>query len=472
MPFAVTFQIFILFSTLLTMKLYDSIAEQKDNLEIYLASLGTTILALTKNLQQPPISDLVLVETESDCPADYKSAPIKNFQGTYPLCYCANTTQIYLNTSCSEAQLSQGCANIESFDPQILYRWKGKVFCAKTISKHYFQLSNCETGHKRCTQNLCLLEEEECPLTGISFTKDELQKSRELSNNSWLIGLDTSLGNFSCINDKYSSKRDKHGRFYPFKQSEQGCVLSAENNSIALDKQLEQDFYKENNLTTMVETLPLFAEYTSEEEVTLQGIFRLKLNDSQAFQPVCRKLAERPSALQFPERFVDSHSTQAAYFFQIIGFVGQWLLLLNGICLMVLIMIRVTRGETKKYKIVLLVSILLQIVGMGFILSAGSFALNFFEMYEKQYSDAFIEPLMLGMARCFDSTDVNNFLELNVKNGVIGVKELEDTLRFGLVINVFISVLAGLMWYIYFFIDRYNPRRLRDVLNGLNRLFG
>ena len=121
---------------------------------------------IIKNLRKLPINDLTLVALGQDCPEDYEEEPIGNFSGTVEACWNPATYSYSQLTACTRHSIE---ITISEINATSLFNWKGHKFCSQRVSEAYIEKYNCSASYRKCGSLLCVLNDENCPVTSASL---------------------------------------------------------------------------------------------------------------------------------------------------------------------------------------------------------------------------------------------------------------------------------------------------------------
>ena len=262
---------------------------QKSDPDSDLTSAFQTLRYIENNLATSPITAIKLhpANSEESCDEGYAKASIGTFQGTTPACFCNGDQYDRIDSSCSF--FATGCQTVKPLFPEQLFAWNGVEFCVKRVETHNYRVGNCADGFKKCGSYLCVLADEECPISEINIAKTEngvkFSISQRNDTNNYYVSLFTSLNDLPCLNSFVASQR-LNGIIMPYVKREIGCEVRDTDTQI-LDKQPESLFYDTNSISYFLNTLPLYEASTKDQTINLVGRLAIRFAPKDNFESVC-----------------------------------------------------------------------------------------------------------------------------------------------------------------------------------------
>jgi len=242
-----------------------------ETLQIPGTSAGGVIDYMQRNLNAPPISELLTIVGK--CPTNYEQITLGHWPGT----------------------ISEQDGEISLY-PIPLYNWKNQTFCARHNKDYEFTLHNCKEGYRKCQEFLCVSTDELCPITGIHYEK-EINKNENitLTNNEIIIGnrlytlernsadeplifIEISFYGIPCFAiDRIPEKPSPPNKYL---RANLGCGKFGFDPSTRLvDSISELKLYEDNSLKSKLETIPGYMESIEGEIVYLAFRLRIELRD-------------------------------------------------------------------------------------------------------------------------------------------------------------------------------------------------
>lgn len=129
------------------------------------------------NLRSPSIQDLIITRN-GDCPQGYNIEMLATWPGSNAGCIDDDTHEV--TSKCDTIEIEE--ISLKS----ITHWWTGYQFCVKRNNNYLFGYQvSCPPEYKKCAENLCVLNDELCPLTSIT-----LQNNTDSTPNSTFIVYD------------------------------------------------------------------------------------------------------------------------------------------------------------------------------------------------------------------------------------------------------------------------------------------
>jgi hypothetical protein len=274
------------------------------------------ILKYKKNWNLSPISNIISVNLNSNCPENYEKFISNSFPGNFEGCNCFNVkSNIYkkkiYNETCTKNQIENDCKDILETNEINLSIWKEKKLCVKRMNENYnyFNLSKfitnknyCENDFKFCgiidTKNnfLCLPKEIECPISNILINNENSinnYKTIKLSNEFYLhftnketekIYLEFLVNNqkfcFNSENGEFGENEYLLNKLKGEKNCEKIGNKIYDNRYENLDEISLINFYNQNKITNKLKVLDGYLLPEDGEKIFLYSIPYFYINNN------------------------------------------------------------------------------------------------------------------------------------------------------------------------------------------------
>ncbi len=233
---------------------------------------GSAINQINKNLHLAPIQNILL--SSEECPSDYETATLGKWGGSSDGC------------SSSVGRPTTYCSiyNIQKIRPFSLSKWKDNSnFCIQRLAEFAYS-SQCEPGFRKCSPNLCVKSNQECPITQVKFDdENSLQVSRNIGEQP-LIAIEFSYYGKPCLAHDFAQIKNSP---YPLLKQKYGCgKYGMDKNTMVLDSQPEMDFYQNNQMDWILSRLKKYSHSIEGDQVRLISRQRPQVDSS----PICHNL--------------------------------------------------------------------------------------------------------------------------------------------------------------------------------------
>jgi len=267
-----------------------------------------------ENWNLSPITNIIEVDLNSNCPKNYSDFFSNDFPGNFKGCDCFNVkSSTYkkkiFNETCTKNQIKNDCKNIDENNNINLNVWKGKKLCVERMEKKYnffmlnqYKTSNnsCEDGFRFCgvfdtNENvLCLPENLECPISNVFVDNEKNVNNYEtisLSNDYYLhfsksanekIYLEFLANNKKFCFDGENGNFGENEYILNKKKGEKECEKINkniyDNRYENLDEISSNIFYDENNITNKISVLSGYEFPSDGESVKLFNVPYFSVN--------------------------------------------------------------------------------------------------------------------------------------------------------------------------------------------------
>jgi len=247
-----------------------------------------------ENVNKAPIYDIQIASNTGDCPFNYDPVILGEWGGSIEGCLCGST---YYAGAC--ISLSSGCSTVSAINSSSFNISDGVRFCVARMLRWEkpYKTGTCLFGYMLCPANICVPSIVPCPITDLRYTSpstiptdySSISISSSLSlaftnqvRDAAITSLKVSLYDRPCM-DPDAMPYTTDGEAYILSVvPENGCGGTGTVEHLQqISSKNASELFSENNMNTIVTSLPGFSSYISGQNAFFVGVRQyLTMNQS------------------------------------------------------------------------------------------------------------------------------------------------------------------------------------------------